>query len=100
MRNSRLLSIGLAAVLAGATVSQADIIAELESPANVQVVSGVSLFRGWAFSEGEDEEEVNVQLVIDGVISEGSLWRVVAHGKTWWICTEPGRGWTADLARW
>lgn len=69
MRNIRLFSIGLAAVLAGATVSQADIIAVLESPANLQVVSGVSLFRGWAFSEGEDEE-VNVKIVVDGVLSD------------------------------
>jgi hypothetical protein len=69
MKNIRLLSTVLAAVLAGATVSQAQIVAELESPADVQAVSGINLLRGWAFSEGEDEE-VNVQILIDGIISE------------------------------
>lgn len=70
MKNVRLFSIALAAVLASATMSQADIMATLESPTNLQVVSGVDLFRGWAFSVDEEDEEVNVQIVVDGIILE------------------------------
>ncbi|MGE0684106.1 MAG: CHRD domain-containing protein [Candidatus Binatia bacterium] len=68
MRNTKLFSMALAAVLVSATASRANIVAELESPVNLQVVSGVDLFRGWAFSAGEEDEEVNVAVVIDGII--------------------------------
>ena len=70
MKKSKILSMALAALLGVATAAQADIMAELESPSNLQVVSGVNLFRGWAFSVDEEEEEVSVAIIIDGIISE------------------------------
>ena len=70
MNNIRSFSMALVAVLVSVTVSQADIMATLESPSNLQVVSGIDLFRGWAFSVDEEDEEVNVQIVIDGIIQE------------------------------
>ena len=70
MKHVGLFSIALAVVLFGATASRADIVAELESPSNLQVVSGVDLMRGFGFSEGEEDEEVNVLLVVDGIIRE------------------------------
>lgn len=70
MKIIRLFSIALVMVLVGASMSQADIMADLESPANLQVVSGIDLFRGWAFAADNKDEAVNVNIVIDGVIRD------------------------------
>lgn len=69
MKPMKVMGLALATMLLGAGVVRAEIVAELENPGNLQTVSGVSLLRGWAFSAGEDEE-VDVALVIDGIIQE------------------------------
>lgn len=70
MKKVRWFTMALAAVLVSATVSHAEIMATLESPANLQVVSGIDLFRGWAFSVDEEDEEVGVAIIIDGILRD------------------------------
>ncbi|MGE0824598.1 MAG: CHRD domain-containing protein [Candidatus Binatia bacterium] len=63
-------SLVVCSLLMFAGVSHAVIRADLESPTNLQTVSGIGFARGWTFIPGEEDNEPNVTLMVDGILRD------------------------------